>query len=256
MHMAKAKAGNGGGTAVATKPKTGTALVNMQDAIKNEIANIASRTGNPGGDVIRLSGKKFTLPDGSVHPGPLKVVIVDFVTTRHFYDRPFDQKNPCPPACYAISVTPTGMVPPKDVPVRQNDECSKCPNNEFGSAGDGKACKESRFLAVIPEDADANTELAVISVSPTGIKRLDSYVRSLAGSLQKAPFQVITEISFDTSVDFPSLMFGNPQPAEPDLVATAFNMREAARARLTAPIDTSQYTPPTKKGGVAKSARR
>lgn len=236
-------------TAVATRKPTGGALVSMQDAIKNEIANIASRTGNPGGDVIRVLQKKmFKLPDGTETPGPIRVVIVDFVTIRNFYDRPFDPKNPCPPACFAISVTPTGMAPPKDVPVRQSDECGKCPMNEFGSAGDGKACKEGRMLAVIPEDADATTELSVLTVSPTALKAFDGYVRSVANALQKAPFQIVTEVSFDANVDYPSLRFGNPEPATDDLVATAYALRETARQRITTPPDVTQYQPPAKKG--------
>lgn len=251
-----AKAAQKPSTAVATRKPTGGALVSMQDAIKNEIANIASRTGNPGGDVIRVLQKKaFKFPDGTEHPGPVKMVIVDFVTARNFYDRPFDAKNPCPPACFAISQSPTGMAPPKDVPDRQSDECSKCPMNEFGSAGDGKACKESRVLAVIPEDADANSEISVLSVSPTALKAVDGYVRSVANALQKAPFQVVTEVSFDANVDYPSLRFGNPEPAPDDLVATAYGLRETARARLLTEPDTSQYQPPAKKGN-AKAARR
>lgn len=257
--MAKAaqKPTQKGGTAVATRKMEGTALVNMQDAIKKELAEIANRTGAPGGDQIRITqAKTFKLPDGTEMPGPLRVVIVDFITGRHFYDRPFDPKNPCPPACFALSVTPTGMAPPKDVPDRQCDTCSACPNNEFGSAGDGKACKESRMLAVIPEDADVNTEIAVLSVSPTALKAYDSYVRSLAASMQKAPFQVITEISFDANLTYASLRFGNPEPAGEDLIATAFSLREAARRRLLSPPDTSGYTPVQAKGRNQRPAAR
>lgn len=243
------------GTAVA-KPR-GTALVSMQDAIKNEIAELASRTGQPGGDEIRVTqDKMFKLPDGTEHPGPLNLVIVDFVTGRYFYDRAFDPKNPCPPACFAISVQPSGMAPPKDVPDRQSDNCTGCPMNEFGSSGDGKACKESRVLAVIPEDADASSEISVLKVSPTALKAFDSYVRSVASTLNMAPFQIVTEVTFDGNLKYPSLRFGNPQPAKADLVSTAFALRDAARARITALPDTSQYTPPARKGVNKTSARR
>lgn len=239
--------------AVAVRKPSGTALVSMQEAIKQEIADLANRTGSPGGDEIRVTqDKMFKLPDGTEHPGPLNLVIVDFVTGRYFYDRPFDSKNPCPPACYAISVQPTSMAPPKDVPDRQSDNCTGCPMNEFGSAGDGKACKESRVLAVIPEDADANTEIAVLKVSPTALKAFDSYVRSVAGTLSKAPFQVVTQVSFDANLKYPSLRFGNPEPASEDLVATAFALREAARARIMSHPDTSQYTPPAPARGAKR----
>lgn len=241
------------GTAAAPK---GTALVNMQDAIKKELESLQSRTGSPGGDEIRVTqDKQFKLPDGTEHPGPLRLVIVDFVTGRYFYDRPFDQKNPCPPACMALSVQPTTMVPPKDVPDRQSDNCTGCPLNEWGSAGDGKACKESRVLAVIPEDADATTEVSVLKVSPTALKAFDSYVRSLANALGKAPFQVVTEVSFDPNLKYGSLRFGNPEPASDDLVDTAFSLREAARQRILTYPDLSGYTPPSKGKAPARGRR-
>jgi hypothetical protein len=228
------------GTAVAAKKSV--SLVSMQDAIKGELAELASRTGAPGGDMIRVTqDKKFVTPNGDMTV--LNVVIVDFVTQRAFYDRPFDKKNQTPPACIAISAKPTGMAPFKDVPVRQSDNCDGCPMNEWGSDGDGKACKEHRLLAVIPEDADATTEVALLSVSPTALKAYDGYVRSLAASLQKAPFQVLTEIKFAEDQTYATLRFGNPRPADPDLVAIAFSLREAARTRLLAKPDTSGYVP-------------
>jgi hypothetical protein len=206
--------------------------------------------------MIRVTqDKKFITPNGEL-PGPLNVVIVDFVTMRAFYDRPFDKKNLCPPACIAISAKPTEMAPFKDVPVRQSDNCDGCPMNEWGSDGDGKACKEHRLLAVIPEDADATTDVALISVSPTALKAYDGYVRSLAASLQKAPFQVITEIKFAEDQTYASLRFGNPRPAPNDLVALAFDLRQKARDRLLAKPDTSGYVPLTKGKPQARSARR
>lgn len=244
------------GTAVAQAK--GTALVSMQDAIKKELAEVASRTGAPGGDVIRLTKtKRFKLPDGQ-EVSELPAVIVDHVTYRRFYDKPFDPQKPSPPACFAVSVTPTDMAPPKDVPVRQSDKCSSCPMNEFGSGvnGKGKACKETRDLAVLPPDADAETEIAVVSVSPTGLKSYDGYVRTIAASLQKATFQVVTEITMDEASEHQSLRFGNPQPASPDLQLVAFNARAGARERLMAYPDTSQYEAPKAKGRSQVGGRR
>lgn len=231
-------------TAVANR--TGTSMVSMKDAIAKEITSLQDRTGAPGGDVIRITqDKKFVTPDGEF-PGPLRVVIVDFVTQRSFYDRPFDKKNMTPPACTAIAVKPTEMAPFKDVPVRQSDNCAGCPMNEWGSDGDGKACKEHRLLAVIPEDADATSEIAVLSVSPTALKSFDGYVRSLASSLQMAPFQVVTKVGFAEDQKYATLRFGDPKPAGEDLVAIAYSLREAARERLLAKPDFSGYTPPAK----------
>ena len=247
------------GTAVVPKKATGTALVNMKDAITKELAELQDRVGAPGGDVIYITqDKQFKLPDGTEIPAPLKSVIVDFVTHRFYYDRDFDPKTPCPPACFAISVTPKGMVPNKASPDVQSKTCDGCPMNEYGSAtkGDGKACKEMRALAILPDDADVNTEINVVKTSPTALKPFDSYVTSIARTVAKAPWQIITDIGFDDNLKYPSLRFTNPQPADDDLVAAAFSQREKARARLLAPPDVSNYQPYVAKGKPAKSARK
>jgi hypothetical protein len=252
--MAKGK----GSTAVATRPVRNTSLASVSEEARKVIEGLKDTVGTPGGDAILVGqDKQFKLPDGSKHPGPLRLVIVDFVTGRYFYDRVFDPKSPCPPACFAISQKPTNMVPVKDSPVKQSDACTSCPMNEFGSDGAGKACKEMRVLAVIPEDADVDTTVSILKVSPTALKAFDSYVISVGAHLNKAPFQVVTEVTFDPKLDYPSLRFGNPTPAPDDLVAVAYALRDSAKARLMAMPDFSQYTPPAKAGrSSAKTARR
>lgn len=241
------------GTQVA--PRANTSVVSIQEQVKKDLAELQNRTGAPGGDMIRVTqDKQFLLPDGTKHPGPLQLVIVDFVTHKTFYDRAFDKSNITPPACFAISANPKDMVPSKDSPARQSDACHGCPLNEFGSDGDGKACKEKRVMAVIPADADANTDIAILTASVTALKGFDSYVRSVGASLGKMPYQLITEVSFDPNQTYASLRFGNPQPASPDLVQTAFALREKARDRLLAPYDVSGYKPPQQKARPAARA--
>lgn len=238
------------GTAL-TKPSQ-SALVSMKDAIKAEITTVAESTGAPSGDEIRVTqNKTFALPDGNETGGPINMIIVDYVTGRAYYDRPFDRANPSPPACASLSRNPTGMIPIKGVPDKQSDACTGCPMNEWESAasGKGKACKEMRILAVLPEDADETTPLSILKVSPTGLKAFDSYVRSLASSLEAAPFQVITEVSFDPNAEYSSIRFGKPTVASEELQALAFSKRDAARQRLLSAPDFSGYTAPKKKAG-------
>lgn len=251
--MAKPASKKTASTAVATRPAGKNALVSMQEQVKKDLEALKDRVGSPGGDAILVGqDKQFKLPDGSKHPGPLDSVIVDFVTGRFFYDRVFDPKNPCPPACFAIAASPKGMAPDKSSPVKQSDKCDTCPMNEFGSAGDGKACKEMRVLAVIPEDADAETTPSVLKVSPTALKAFDSYVSTVGSTMGRMTYQVVTQIGFDPKLDYPSLRFGNPKPADDDLALVAFNLREAARQRIMAGPDVSQYTPPGRKASPAK----
>lgn len=246
-------------TPAVKKAGPGTAVVSIQERLRAEVAGIQERLGAPGGDVISITQDKyFKLPDGTKHGGPMDVVIVDFVAGNYFYEGAYDPNNITPPACFAIGTNPTQLSPSDNSPVRQSDNCATCPMNQFGSDGKGKACKNSRLLALLPVDADADTPIMVLKVSPTGLKAYDSYVASVARSFQVPPLGVVTEVCFDDSVTYASLRFKNPRPNEN--IELAFSRRDEARARLMTEPDVSSYTmappPSTKKAAARPAARR
>lgn len=240
---------------VAIKKPTGGALVDIRARMAQEIADMASRVGAPGGDAIKVTqDKKFEFPDGTKHAGPIKLVIVDFVSANAFYEGAYDPNNISPPACFAIGTNPTQLIPSDNSPVKQATACSSCPMNQFGSAGNGKACKNSRVLAVLPPGANADTPLWILKVSPTALKAFDAYVTSIARSFQLPPVGVVTEVSFDESVTYASLRFGNPEPNE-DLEA-CFARKDEAMARLMTEPDVSQFESAPPKKTVAAGGRR
>ena len=227
-------------TAVAVKKPSGGSIVSIQEQLKAQAASLANRTQPTSGNTIKLTkDKKFQLPDGSKVEGPLDLVIVDFVSRNKFYDRPFDQNNPIPPACYAIHAEPKQLAPSDSVPDKQSDDCAGCPLNQFKSAGNGKACKNTRYLAVLPPDADEDTELWFLEVSPTGLKGFDGYVNSVMRTFQMPPIAVVTEVGMDDGADYQKLTFGNPRPNEN--VAVHFARQAEAAEILTQDIDTSSY---------------
>lgn len=242
----------GPGTAVALKKSSG-ALVDIQAAMKAELAALGDRIQPAGGDKINLKGKEFSLPDGS-KCDVLDVVIVDFMAVNNFYEGKYDKDNIVPPTCFAIGQIPTNLVPSDNAPVRQSDACSSCPMNQFGSEGNGKACKNQRRLAVLPPDADADTPLWIIDVSPTGLKSFDGYVRSASSKFGVTPIGLITQITFDENSDYPSLRFGDPRPNEN--VAVHWARRGEALERLTQEPDVSGYVEPVKAGGRKASTAR
>lgn len=235
------------GTAVAVKKVASSNLVDIRALLAKEITDMASRVGAPGGDVISITqDKKFKFPDGTKSDGPIKLVIVDFVSANSFYEGAYDPNNISPPACFAIGTNPTQLAPSKNSPVAQAIACSSCPMNQFGSAGNGKACKNSRVLAVLPPGATADTPMWILKVSPTALKAFDAYVTSIVRSFQLPPVSVVTEVSFDDSVTYASLRFGNPEPNE-DLEICFARKGEAMERLLTEP-DVSQFeiAPPKK----------
>ena len=206
---------------------------NVAQQLAAEAASIASRIGTPSGDRIKVTqSKRFRLPSGEESAGPINAVIVDFVSMNMFYDGAFDPNDITPPICAAIGTEPTTLAPYADSTEKQCDTCSACPQNQFGSSGKGKACSNTRLLAIMAVDADADTPMMLIKVSPTALRSFDGYVGSVARSFQMPPFGVITEISLDPTSDYPSLRFGNPTPCAPELLALAMSRRDEARARL------------------------
>lgn len=223
------------GTAVATKKPASSAIVSIQEQLKAQAAAQASKIAPPSGINIRVTqDKKFQLPDGSKVDGPLDLVIVDFVSRNTFYEGAYDPNNISPPACFAIHPEPKQMAPSDNSPIKQSDDCASCPMNQFGSAGKGKACKNSRVLAVLPPDADADTPMWLLQVSPTALKGFDGYVGSVARTFQMPPISVVTSVDFNPNETYASLTFGDPRPNE-NLAVHFARQAEAKELLMTEP---------------------
>lgn len=230
-------------TAVAVVKKSSTSVVSIQEALKAQAAAMAERTAPPSGSSIQITqDKKFKLPDGTTTAGPLQLVIVDFVARNEFYEGAFDPNNISPPACFAIGQNPLKLVPSANSPVSQSPDCTSCTMNQFGSAGNGKACKNTRMLAVLPPDADADTPLWTLKVSPTALKSFDGFVQSVARTFQMPPVAVVATVSFNPSVTYASLQFGEPEPN--DNMAVHFGRQGEAAQLLATEPDVSQYAAP------------
>ena len=224
--------------------------VAIADALKAETEDLKNRIAAPGGDKIKLTkDKHFKLPTGEKHPGPLTVVVLDFVNRNVFHDRPFSEGEVTAPACFAIGTdVHDKLSPSSNSPDKQSDTCAKCPNNEFGSKGKGKACKNTRLLAVVAGEgemaADPKAPMWLIEVSPTAGKAWDSYVATVRTQYNLPPVGVVTDVFFDPSSEFQSLRFGNPQP-NPNL-AMHYGRKPAAKERLFAEPDVTKYEAPKK----------
>lgn len=218
----KAPAAPATSTALAPAKRASTNIVDIKAQLAAQVAALADRTAPAQGAAVRVTqDKKFKFPDGTEDTA-FSAVVVDFVTIRKFYPGVYDPNNITPPACFAISTNPKGMNPSTNSPELQNPPeqggCDKCPNNQWGSAnvGQGKACKESRKLALLPP-ADAGEKVAdmplwTLEVSPTAIRPFDGYVNSVAKTFGLPPVGVVTDIGFDASQTYASVRLSNPAP--------------------------------------------
>lgn len=220
----------------------GRSLVDIKAELKRQSEEIATRIGKPGGDFIKVqTDKTFKLPDGTIDKGPMSVVVIDFVGGNFFFDRPYKEGEMVPPACFAIGTEVESLAPHASSPAKQSDDCKGCPNNVFGSNGAGKACSNTRVLAVVAPGAD-DSPIYMLKVSPTGVRAWDAYVKSIKASFDSLPISVVTDIYFDDALKYPSLRFGNPR--ENDHLAKHFDLIKTARERLLTAPDVSQYQPP------------
>lgn len=245
-------------TSVAVRKPNAGGVTSIKEALMTQAAGIKERIAPAAGNKIVLSKKDgFVLPDGTKTPGPLELVVVDFLTYHAFYETNYDPNNITPPGCFAIGTDPRNMTPSANSPNAQSDSCQGCPMNEFGSSGNGKACGNTRLLAVLPPDATADIPLWKLAVSPTALKGFDGYVANVARVFGVPPVGVVTTVSLNENTEYPQLLFSNPQE-NPNLEVHFARQGEAREMLMTEP-DVSAYQPPAQRGRAApakKAARR
>ena len=246
-------------TAVAVKKATSGNVVSIQEALKAQAVALAGRTAPATGSKIRLSPGKFTLPDGTSTPGPLELVVVDFVSKNTYYPDGFDPRNIVPPTCFAIGTDIKSMVPSPNSPVNQNQgsDCASCPQNQWESdpkGGRGKACKNSRLMAVLPPDATDETPMWLLATSPTGVKSFDAFVAAVATMYEMPPVGSVVTVSLNPNETFAQLVFSDPVP-NPN-VGVHFARQGEAQKMLAVEPDVSGWVAPTAKGRATKPTAR
>ena len=207
-------------------------LVDINAAMAAEVANIKNRIGAPSGDRITVTqSKTFKLSDGA-EVEEFEASIVDFVSANFYYVDAFDRGNITPPACFSISLEPSTMVPSPNAPDPQAGSCASCWANQFGSAGKGKACQNTRMLALLPTDASADTPMNIIKISPTAIRAFDGHVGNVARKRGLPVRAVVTKFHFSDDA-YSSVRFTDMGLADKELVIMASGLKDEAISRLS-----------------------
>ncbi len=190
--------------------------ISVEDLIKKELAEQSGQLGALPSNKITLKNKEFTLPDGQKHPGPIELIILDFVWFMVHYPGVYNASNPQQPNCFAVgrdNPDSGNLKPHESVKVPQHTNClgkeGGCPKNQWKSAasGNGKACKNQRRLIVVPPNFDEETTPMSMYVSPGGLKNFDSFVSRLKAEESILPMQAIVAVSFDKDQSYPLLKF-------------------------------------------------
>lgn len=229
-----------------------------------DMESFKSRLAAPSGNRIQVTqDRMFKNPATDTKHPTVSGVIVDFIAKKAFYETAFDKDNIVPPDCYAMDFCKHDdlhMADDSPMPqVDQGDACKGCAMNQFKTAanGKGKACGDNYVLALLPPDAGPDTPLQTLNISATGVKPYSKYIGDLVNN-GLPPYAVITEFSMDPNVDYSSVRAGNPQKADPDLMALAFSRKEEARKLLevrpdfSAPEEVAPAKPAKGKAVAAK----
>lgn len=212
---------------------TTNAIVDIRAQLRAELEAQKDRVTPPTGGRISTAGKVFTLPDGRTSTKPLNLIILDWRITHAYYTGVYDPAKRAAPVCFAMSKTLDCAPDASKIESPKNKDCASCPFNEYGSGSNnkGKACKETRRLAVIPVDATIETVPFILDVSPTGIKGFDAYISQLK-QRDKHAMEAITEIAFRSDATYPTLTFGLESLADDEQIAIAYKLREVAAQKL------------------------
>ena len=206
--------------------------VDVNASMAAEVAEIQKRISAPSGDRITVTqAKTFKLANG-LEVEEFEGVVVDFVAANYYYTESFDRGNIVPPVCFAISMEPSTMTPSDNSPDKQSGACASCWANQFGSAGKGKACQNTRLLGILPTDADADTPLAILKVSPTAIRAFDAHVANVARKHGMPIRAVTTKFSFSDD-QYSSVRFTDGGLADKDLILLANARKEETVQRLS-----------------------
>lgn len=254
---------------MATKTvKAGTTAIAKWD---EQLAGLAAKAtevekGVGGGNFVKTAGATFNFRGADVG-NELDVVIVEHILENALYEGRYDPDNPQPPVCFAFGTNEDEMAPHEDSSKPQAERCKGCPNNEFGSAdvGRGKACKNTRRMAMITEGDLANVEeaeVAYLKIPVTSVKAWAGYVRNLSDTLHRPPLGVVTNITLvkDPKTQFKAQFKCKEQVADEyvgDLIELNKKQQTAIRFPYSAPEEKAAAPVPTKAmgGKFAKNRR-
>lgn len=232
-------------TAIEKSEPTKTALAPWQQEALAE-ANADAAKFQQGTERISFKNGRPSI-DGEFTPdGKLKVVIIEAIFGKAYYDKPYDPNTPVTPVCYAFSAEDNiHMAPHEAAPDKQNETCAGCQWNKFGTAlkpdgskGKGKRCKdEVRIMcAVYNPDPKAmmKGEFRMASIPPGSLKNWGNYVTKLR-NVGRAFKGVVTEIGTEPYGGAYALTFNMLSDLTEDQYRAFKGRSEAAKSDMMQP---------------------
>lgn len=236
------------------------------DEVLAQLAKKATAAEKPSSSSISARAGILSYNGTPVPGNKLECIIIASTHANLLYDEKYDPNSPKSPICYAYCEDPEAegavMKPHPKASKPQAESCDNCKWNEWGSdpdGGRGKACKNTRRLAILPagvelEDVQtaevATMALPVMTVS----KKWAPYVHKLATLYNRPPLAMKTMLGTqpDQKAQF-MITFDDVGPVDNSLIGALMKKAEGMK-----PILEHEYEPnkdPTEEELKAKQGK-
>lgn len=239
-------------------------MTKWEEELAKHATEAADKEQMPTGSFVSIRGGVMTIAGQPIKDNKVKVVIVDHVYENALYSGDYDPDAPQPPSCYAFGRDEKELAPHEKSSEPAHESCEGCPNNVFGSAdkGKGKACKNTRRLALVSadglsEDSVRDGELVYMKLPVTSTKGWAFYVKGLAAQMKRPPFGVITEIAVipDPKTQF-KVAFRVVEAVPNEVMGAVMERREKVMEEIMFPYGSPSEQTPKKGKQQAKSKAR
>lgn len=167
-----------------------------------EAAARAVEQEKPDNKFISFKSGMLALNGNAVPGNKMDVIIVGVAFENQYYPHKYDPNNVLSPDCYAVALTEDDLAPiDADCTNAVHSDCESCKLNEWESdpnGGKGKACKNTRRLAIIPAAEIDNLDGADVlyaRLPVTSVANWAKYVTQIGNVVKRPAFGVITELS-------------------------------------------------------------
>jgi hypothetical protein len=211
-----------------------TQVVSVEDLVKQQLALQQEKMAQMqvGANLISFKGGQLIVDGVPVPGGEAEVIVLAQQGERSYYPGAYDPSKPQVPACYSFD----GEVPHPEAGDPQHTSCEGCPQNEWGSKGKGKACREGTRVAILPASAPLDSApMYQCSFPITSMASVKDFFGRCAAS-GKLSGQFITQLKVVPDArSFFKASLTPKQQAEGQDLAVLLGRMETARKQLIQP---------------------
>lgn len=171
------------------------------EALLASMAQEAVKTERPATSSISFKSGMLSYNGQPVQGNKMDCIIIASTHANKLFEGKYDPSNLISPSCYAYSPDGVNMVPHPTVVEPKHTDCATCPMNAWGSdpnGGKGRACKNTRILALIPASTKPeeimDAEVAIANIPVTSGQNFSTYVSKVATLFNRPPLGMVTTI--------------------------------------------------------------